>query len=575
MKKKLIRRNCNLSHNLPDDMHPIVKQVYVARGVTSATEIERELSHLLPYQDLLGIEDAMHCIGQAVIQQQRILIVGDFDADGATSTTVAVRALRMLGAQHVNFLVPNRFEYGYGLTPEIVNVAAEWQPGLIITVDNGIASCEGVAAAKEKGIQVVITDHHLPGQKLPKADAIVNPNQSGCSFASKNLAGVGVIFYVMIALRSYLRGQNWFSQQQIEEPNLAHLLDLVALGTVADVVPLDKNNRVLVYQGLKRIQSGRCSLGIKAILEISGRVLSRVSASDLGFAIGPRLNAAGRLDDMTIGINCLLTDQKTQALEYAKVLNELNHERRFIEQTMQQQALTVLEKYQRNLRELPLGICLYDPEWHQGVSGILAGRLKEQYYRPTIIFAPGNVGEIKGSARSIPGLHIRDALERVATQYPQLIEKFGGHAMAAGLTLKTANFSKFNAVWQGVLTEFLSEEHLRHEILSDGDLATEYLNLNTAQALSAAGPWGQQFPEPLFDGQFEILQQRLVGDRHLKLVLNIPNKTQAIEAILFNVDLNSWPNQRVEKIHAAYRLDINEFRDRQTLQLILEYVEVV
>lgn len=577
MKKTIVRRTPPTQiPALSDGLHPLLQRIYLSRGIQSKDELERGLTHLLPYQDLMGIERATDCLAEAVVNQKRLLIIGDFDADGATSTAVAVCALRSLGAKHVDFLVPNRFEYGYGLTPEIVAVAKERQPDVIITVDNGIANHEGVLAAKSAGITVVVTDHHLPGHELPLADAIVNPQQVGDRFASKNLAGVGVIFYVMLALRHRLREIKWFADQNIAEPNLAQLLDLVALGTVADLVPLDKNNRILVYQGVQRIRLGKARPGIYALLTIAGRSPERLIAADLGYAVAPRLNAAGRLTDMSLGIECLLSDDADQARRLAAKLNTLNDERRLIEQEMQTQAFVELKKLQMlndKNTVLPAGVCLFDEAWHQGVIGLLASRVKERFHRPVIIFAPSNEEELKGSARSISGLHIRDALAAIDSRYPKLIKRFGGHAMAAGLTLSRTNHPAFCRAFAEEIARHLDPEKLQGEIHSDGELAAADFQLGLAEQLREAGPWGQSFPEPLFDGRFKVLQQWLVGGKHLKLTLSAENSTQTIDAIAFNVERDSWPNQRLEYIYAAYRLDVNEYQGRKNVQLIVEQLE--
>jgi single-stranded-DNA-specific exonuclease len=572
MQKKIIRRNMTEVAPFDIHLHPLLQRIYALRGIKSNGELERGLERLLSYRDLLGIDAATHCLASALEKQEKILIIGDFDADGATSTALAIRALRSFGAQHVDFLVPNRFVFGYGLTPEIVAVAEkDFSPAIIITVDNGIASHVGVAAAKALNIKVIVTDHHLPADTLPDADVIVNPNQPLDIFPSKNMAGVGVIFYVMLALRRHLTDIGWFAKNAIPEPNMSRLLDLVALGTVADVVPLDHNNRILVYQGLRRIRAGQCIPGITALLEIAGRNQARLVAGDLGFAVGPRLNAAGRLDDMALGINCLLTDEIKSAREMAMILNDLNDERREIEKDMQDQALAILSALRTpQKKQLPTGICLFDEAWHQGVIGILAARMKERYHRPVIAFAPSNENEIKGSARSIPGLHIRDTLAQIATTYPNLIEKFGGHAMAAGLTLSRHALKDFSKAFDEVVSRQLSEEQLHNCVLSDGDLQEHELTLAIAEELREAGPWGQAFPEPLFDGHFKILEQRLVGNKHLKMVLSLAD--QIIDAIAFNVDMNVWPNYRCERIHIAYRIDVNEFRGRRNIQLIVEHL---
>ncbi|WP_172144443.1 single-stranded-DNA-specific exonuclease RecJ [Pseudomonas tumuqii] len=556
---------------LPDlgNLPPLLTRLYAARGVQSLVELDKGLARLLPYQQLKGIEAAVELLVRALEQGQRMLIVGDFDADGATASTVGMLGLRMLGAAHVDYLVPNRFEYGYGLTPEIVAVALQRQPQLLITVDNGISSVEGVAAAKAAGLMVLVTDHHLPGAELPAADAIVNPNQQGCGFPSKALAGVGVIFYVLLALRARLRELNWFSPQR-PEPNLAELLDLVALGSVADVVPLDANNRILVHQGLARIRAGRARPGLRAILEVAGRQPERITSTDLGFILGPRLNAAGRLDDMSLGIECLLCEDQALARDMAVELDQLNQDRKAIEQGMQREALAQLKDLP--LEDMPFGLCLFEADWHQGVIGILASRMKERYHRPTIAFADAGDGVLKGSARSVPGFHIRDALDAVAARHPQLISKFGGHAMAAGLSLPEANFGAFAAAFDAEVRRQLCEDDLTGRLLSDGALSVEEFHLPLAKELRNAGPWGQHFPEPLFHGLFQVVQQRLVGDKHLKLVLKTECGGQTLDGIAFNIDREIWPNPTVRWVELAYKLDVNEYRGRESVQLMVAHL---
>ena len=559
----------------PDELHPVLARIFNARGVRSRDELEYSLRHLLPLSGLKGIEQAVSVLQTALEERVSILIVGDFDADGATSTALAVRALRLMGAAEVGYLVPNRFEYGYGLTPEIVAEAAKHRPGLIVTVDNGISSVAGVEAARRFDIPVLITDHHLPGEQLPAAAAIVNPNQPGDGFPSKNLAGVGVIFYLMLALRSRLREADWFARQGREEPNLAELLDLVALGTVADVVPLDHNNRILVAQGLARIRRGRCCAGIRAIIEAAGRRPGNLMAADLGFAVGPRLNAAGRLDDMSLGIECLLADSAAEARELAKRLDGLNRERRAIETGMKEEALAIVEElYTDEDADLPLGLCLFQESWHQGVIGILASRLKDRLHRPVIAFAPGEGDELKGSARSVPDLHIRDILDAIAASHPDLLSKFGGHAMAAGLTLHRKHLGAFRDAFDKEVSRHLTPQDLYGRIYSDGELLPEQLSMELAELIRNSGPWGQGFPEPVFDGLFEIVQRRIVGERHLKLVLKSPRGGGVLDAIAFNTVDSGWPEE-VTRVQAAYRLDINEYRDRRTLQLLLEHVQPV
>lgn len=573
MQKKIIRRHADSLHSNFEHIHPILQHIYLTRGVQSPHEMEYGLERLHPYQDLKDIDQAVAVLANVLRQQKKILIVGDFDADGATSTAIAVRALRSFGAKHVDFLVPNRFAFGYGLTPELVNVAKDLDPALIVTVDNGIANHAGVLAAKSLGIQVVITDHHLAADTLPDADAIVNPNQPGDRFPSKSMAGVGVIFYVMLALRRHLLDSHWFAENAIAEPNMSKLLDIVALGTVADVVPLDQNNRLLVYQGLRRIRAGQCIPGIIALLQQGQRQKERLVASDLGFVVGPRLNAAGRLDDMSLGIECLLTDDLSRARVIAEQLSQLNDERKVIEQDMQEQALVALKKVQMNEHVFPLGVCLYDDDWHQGVIGILASRIKDRLQRPVIAFAPVSDTEIKGSARSIQGFHIRDALASIAIKYPQLLSKFGGHAMAAGLTLNRAQFSDFANAFNDVVSLQLREDEMHHVFMSDGELTLSDLTLDLAELLRDAGPWGQGFPEPLFDGVFELIEQRLVSGKHLKLVLS--KDGSLFDGIVFNADLNQWPNYRENCVKIVYRLDVNEYRGKRKVQLIIEHIEIV
>lgn len=551
------------------DLPPLLTRLYAARGVLSEAELDKSLARLIPFQQLKGIDAAVDLLVTALEQRHRILIVGDFDADGATASTVGVLGLRLLGAAHVDYLVPNRFEYGYGLTPEIVEVALTREPQLLITVDNGISSVEGVAAAKRAGLKVLITDHHLPGDELPQADALVNPNQPGCEFPSKALAGVGVIFYVLMALRARLRSLGWYESKP--QPNIGELLDLVALGSVADVVPLDANNRILVHQGLERIRAGRARPGIKAILEVAKREAARITSTDLGFIVGPRLNAAGRLDDMSLGIECLLTADAHLAREMAAQLDGMNQDRKSIEQGMQREALAQLKDLP--VESMPFGLCLFDPEWHQGVIGILASRMKERYFRPTIAFADAGDGLLKGSGRSVQGFHIRDALSVVAAQHPNLIAKYGGHAMAAGLTLPQENFALFAEAFDAEVRRQLREEDLTGRMLSDGTLAVEEFHLELARALRHAGPWGQHFPEPLFHGVFQLVEQRVVGERHLKVVLKSECGSVKLDGIAFGIDRDVWPNPTIQWVELAYKLDVNEFRGNETVQLMIAHIE--
>jgi single-stranded-DNA-specific exonuclease len=566
-----------------DNVHPILSSIYQSRGIQSNDDLQYELKGLLPFHRLHDIDKAANIIADAIMQQERILIVGDFDADGATSTALAIRALRQFGAHEACYLVPNRFEYGYGLTPEIVEVALHMQPQLLITVDNGISSLAGVKAAKNAGIKVVVTDHHLAADELPMADAIVNPNQPACEFESKAACGCAVIFYVMTAVRTELRTRGWFVNRA--EPNMAQFLDLLALASVADVVPLDKNNRILVDQGLKRIRAGKAISGINALLKIAGKSAHNLVASDLGFAIGPRLNAAGRLDDMATGIECLLTDNDALALQYAEELDGLNEERKNIERGMQQQAMTWLQSQslaqfdeETEHKHLPWGLCLHNGDWHQGVIGILASRIKDKVHRPVIAFANAEPSEnkeqqeIKGSARSIPGLHIRDALDLIAKRRPEILTKFGGHAMAAGLSIKLKHYEEFQREFDQVCHELMTEDQLDQIIMTDGELKAEDFNLNLAGLIKYAGPWGQQFPEPVFSGQFTLINQRIVGTNHLKLTLGIIGSQQCIDAIAFNIDLDEWTDESCQKIECAYQLDVNEFRGVQSVQLMIRHI---
>ncbi|MDG1311668.1 MAG: single-stranded-DNA-specific exonuclease RecJ [Porticoccaceae bacterium] len=555
-------------------LDPLLQRIYQSRGVGKQDALERHLKCLPQPQSMAGIAAATQRLVRAVQGGESVLILGDFDADGATSSALMVLALNAMGFQAVDFLVPNRFDYGYGLTPEIVDLAAQKSPNLIITVDNGISSVEGVERANALGIEVIITDHHLPGTVLPAAAAIVNPNQQGCEFPTKNLAGVGVAFYLLIALRAGLRDQQWFEQQQISEPNLSQWLDLVALGTVADVVPLDQVNRALVYQGLQRIRAGQSRPGIQALLRIAGKNPARLVATDLGFAIGPRLNAAGRLDDISLGIQCLLCEDSQQALRTAQALDDLNQERKSIETGMQRQALAIVEQLGIDDNAMPAALCLFQPDWHQGVVGLLASRIKEKYHRPVVAFARADNGELKGSSRSIPGLHIRDALDAVATQNPGLITKFGGHAMAAGLSLHEDKLAEFEQAFQQQVAQSLSDDDLQAKLITDGSLDAPQISMQTAELLRDAGPWGQLFPEPCFEGDFKIVQQRIVGEKHLKLVLAPQNQPElAIDAIWFNIDTARWPNPDAEIVRCVYRLDINEFRGVENLQLMVQHLD--
>ncbi len=555
---------------LAPGIHPVLARVYGARAVRSASELDYTLNGLHRYEAMGGLERALDILQQSLANQQRLLIVGDYDADGATASAVALRGLEMLGFNTVDYLVPNRFEYGYGLTPEIVEVAAQSSPDVLITVDNGIASVAGAAAAAKRGMRVIITDHHLPGKVLPDAAAIVNPNLPGDAFPSKCLAGVGVLFYLLIALRARLRHAGLINE---EAANLGRLLDLVALGTVADVVPLDYNNRILVHQGLMRIRSGNGCPGIVALLKVAGRDARTVSASDLAYAAAPRLNAAGRLDDMSLGIECLRTDDAGRALEIAAKLDALNKERRTIESGMQQEALIHLQ----NLRMesdagTPFGVVLFDERWHPGVVGIVASRVKDRVHRPVIAFAPEDETRIKGSARSIDGVHIRDAIDAVATANPGLVEHFGGHAMAAGLSLDRGSLDAFRQAFDQQVRSVLGDQPPDGVVYSDGPLEPDDFGLELARLLREGGPWGQGFPEPVFDGEFEVLERRIVGERHLKLRLAFPGTSRPLDAIAFNTVDHEWPGG-ARRVNIAYRLDLNVYRGIERPQLIVEHLE--
>ena len=563
------RREADISSKLQAAALPeALKRVYANRGITDPAALSLTLDQLHPPQQLKGIAEAAELLADAIEGDGRVLIIGDFDADGATSSAMAVSVLRQMGLREVAYLVPNRFEFGYGLTPEIVELAAAQMPDLIVTVDNGISSVEGVAAAQAMGISVLVTDHHLPGSQLPTAEVIVNPNQPGCAFPSKALAGVGVMFYVLSALRAELRERRWFDGQGLSEPNLGDALDLVALGTVADVVPLDRNNRILVAAGLARIRSGRARPGIEALFEVAGKDYRQATATDLGFIVGPRLNAAGRLDDMSIGIECLLAESSMEARERAETLHRLNRERRDIEQSMEHDALEQLAKLELDSDALPFAMVLFDPGWHQGVIGILASRVRERVHRPTVIFAEVGEGMLKGSGRSIPGLHLRDVLDLVATRHPGLLSKFGGHAMAAGLTLAEGDLHQFTEALEAAVAETLNHVPPQAVEDSDGALGAGDLGLQLAESLSAGGPWGQHFPEPTFDGVFDVLQHRIVGEKHLKLTLAAEGAE--IGGIAFNIDVNGWQARPLKRIHTLYRLEVNDYRGERNPQLVIQ-----
>ena len=538
-------------------VHPVLARVFAARGITSPAQLENKLDQLLPYAEMRNAVAAATLLADAIAAKRKMMIVADYDCDGATACAVGVRGLRACGAL-IDYLVPNRFEYGYGLTPEIVRLAHEREPAIIITVDNGIASIDGVAEAKRLGMQVLITDHHLAGDALPDADCIVNPNQPGCGFSSKSIAGVGVMFYVLMALRAELRARGHFNGGA--EPNLASLLDIVALGTVADVVKLDNNNRRLVDQGVRRIRAGQACAGIKALYRVAGREPRKGSTYDLGFVLGPRLNAAGRLEDMSLGIECLITDDDNKAMQFAQRLDALNRERRELQADMQESALASLERFELRDR---VSLCVFDPEWHQGIVGLLAGRLKDKFHRPAIAFARGNNGELKGSGRAILGLHLRDALDLISKKSPALITKFGGHAGAAGLSIREESFADFAAQFEATVAQLLSPADLEQVIETDGELSAEQIKLTLASAL-ASQVWGQGFPAPLFQGVFTVANQRIVAEKHLKLKLTQGN--YEFQAIYF-----SHTEPVPQTVLCIYRLAVNEYLGLEDVQLTLEH----
>ncbi|MBE0440205.1 MAG: single-stranded-DNA-specific exonuclease RecJ [Gammaproteobacteria bacterium] len=561
---------------LPETWPECLRKVLAARNIKTEKDISFALSELPSPALLMGMDRAVELLYQALQQQWHIMIVADFDADGATSCALAIRGLNAMGANRVDYIVPNRFVHGYGLTPELLaDIDLDNQPDLLITVDNGIASIAGVKQAHQRGIKVLVTDHHLPGDSLPEAEAIVNPNQHGDSFPSKNLAGVGVFFYVLMGLRQHLRQQDWFTQKALDEPKLVDLLDLVALGTVADVVCLDQLNRTFVNLGMARIRRNLGCGGITALARVAGKDLSQLSTSDLGFAIGPRLNAAGRMEDMGLGINTLLTDDPAQALMAAQELDNINLERRAVEKEMQDHAVQMLDNMNFAHDDLPLGYCLFDQSWHQGVIGLLASRIKERHHRPVIAFAPGEQGEIKGSARSIAGVHIRDLLALIASQNPTLLTRFGGHSMAAGLTIKQDDLAEFERCFLAVLKSHVGPELLQQTITSDGELKSDEINVNIAALLATAAPWGQGFPEPQFHGRFIINDIRAVGQQgdHLRLGVRLDQYTN-VTAMAFGQQQPDWLKQGGEAL-LVYRLSVNEFRDQRCVQLIVSHLLAV
>ncbi|AOF54157.1 single-stranded-DNA-specific exonuclease RecJ [Rodentibacter caecimuris] len=573
MNKLIKRREIPIGGSVSE--HPLLDRLYRARHIKNRQELDRTLKSMLNPNQLYGITQAVALLVSAYQTQQKIVIVGDFDADGATSTALAILALRQLGFTNIDYLVPNRFEQSYGLSIPVAEMAIEKGVQLLMTVDNGVSSFDGITFLKEKGIRVLVTDHHLPPDRLPPADAIVNPNLNQCDFPSKSLAGVGVAFYLMLALRAKFRELGIFTAEN--QPNFTELLDLVALGTIADVVPLDQNNRILAYQGLMRIRAKYCRLGIIALAEVANRNVEQFSASDLGFSIGPRLNAAGRLDNMSIGVELLLAEDMQTARELALELDQLNQTRKEIEAGMKLEALEICRNLTALFNALPTGIVLYQADWHQGVLGIVSSRIKDQYHRPVIAFAQDEKGVLRGSARSIEGVHIRDLLERIHSQYPDMILKFGGHAMAAGLSIREECFSQFQQIFNQTVLDWLDETHLQGIIWTDGELGTNEFTLEMAELLKNGGPWGQAFAEPCFDGEFKILDQRAIGQgqNHLKMLVEPKQGGPLLDAIAFNVDTRLYPDLSIKRARLAYKLDINEFRGNRNIQLLVEHIEPI
>jgi single-stranded-DNA-specific exonuclease len=573
MQRKITRRSGNTDIVWPEDIHPVLRKIYSSRVIHSADELDYSLGRLCPYDSLSNIDEATALLADRIEAQKYILIVSDYDADGATACALGIRGMNSMGVSKVEYLVPDRFKHGYGLSPAVIELALDLNPDVIITVDNGISSIDGVALARANGIDVIITDHHLPGKVLPDASAIVNPNLAGDKFPSKSIAGVGVMFYLLAALRVELRNRGWFSKQGIAEPNLATFLDLVALGTVADVVALDYNNRIMVSHGLELIRRGRCIPGIRALLEVAGKNHKNLVASDLGFVVGPRLNAAGRLTDMTLGIECLISNDDDKCHELAIQLDGLNQERKGIQDEMHQQAMQSLTRLELTEAQGQIhGLCLFNADWHQGVVGILASKIKDKVQRPVIAFARDEDGSLKGSARSVSGIHIRDVIDRIATQQPELIVTFGGHAMAAGLTILENAYEQFAEAFDEQISLHVKSNGLNTQMYSDGELGRDDICMEVAELIRAAGPWGQGFPEPVFEGMFEIIDKKIVGENHLKLKVKTPDNSQHIDAIAFNMTHRAWP-KGTTLINAIYKLDINEYMGRRTTQLIVEYLE--
>ncbi|MWN05788.1 single-stranded-DNA-specific exonuclease RecJ [Gilliamella sp. Pas-s95] len=572
-KNKLIhRRLVEVYPEFTNDIPLLLQRIYALRGITSMQELDYSTRNLCNYNKLEGIEKAVEILYSAMKNNEHIMIVGDFDTDGATSTALTVRALKNMGCQFVDYIIPDRFDDGYGLSISVVKKAILQKAQLIITVDNGISATEAVDFAKQSNLSVIITDHHLCPEQLPNADAIINPNLPNCSFPSKHLAGVGVAFYFMLALRAKLRQENWFADKNLTEYNVANLLDLVALGTIADVVKLDHNNRILVHQGINRIRSGYCSEGIKALLHIAKKDQASLTSTDLAFYIAPRLNAAGRMDNMALGVQLLLCDNYDSAINKATDLDNLNNDRKLIEQTMHEEALSFIEEVEKQNTSIPNLLVFYHPEWHQGIIGILSARLKDKYYRPVISFASTQDGFLKGSGRSIKGLHLRDLIDELNQQHPDLITSFGGHAMAVGLTIREEDLERFKISIEALLDTRLKPDLLEQVIETDGEIDSQDFTYVIAKQVKESGPWGEGFCAPIFDGEFIIHQQRLLADKHLKLVLEPQNGGPLIEGIFFNVNRQQWPDQSIKNVKVIYHLDVDEFRGNQALNLVIKHL---
>ena len=573
MKSKLTHRQLpEVLPKLSPDIPLLLQRVYALRGITSMQELDYTTRNLCNYDNLDGTHTAVEIVYSAMQNNKRIMIVGDFDTDGATSTALMIKALKKMGCKHVDYIIPNRFDDGYGLSISVVKRALSKKADLIITVDNGVSAIEAVEFAKQSNLTVIITDHHLCSEQLPAADAIINPNLPNSSFPSKHLAGVGVAFYFMLALRAKLRKENWFASNKLAEYNITNLLDLVALGTIADVVKLDRNNRILVHQGISRIRAGYCCEGIKALLDISRRDPLTLTSTDLAYYIAPRLNAAGRMDSMSLSVELLLCEDYDSAIKQATDLDTLNHDRKLIEQTMYQEALSYIEQVEQKNSTFPNALVVHHPQWHQGIIGIVSARLKDKHYRPVICFASTEDGLLKGSGRSIEGIHLRDILDKLNERYPDILVSFGGHAMAAGLSIQEKDLDQFSAHFEALITKQLDLDVLEQIIETDGEIDNQDFSYSIAKQLKESGPWGEGFIEPTFDGEFIIHQQRLFGEKHLKLVLEPKNGGPIIEGICFNVNLNQWPDHTIKNAKIVYQLDVNEFRGNQTLNLMIRHI---